>query len=110
VQRGYGTGNKGIDYQLTAADTVRSAASGEVVYAGSGIGGFRHLFIVKHDSVYLSAYSFDRPLAVREGQRVDVGERLVENQPGSTGRGALLHFEIRKNGAPVDPGGLLGGV
>ena len=110
MQRGFGNGNKGIDYQLTAADTVRSAAAGEVVYAGSGIGGFRHLVIVKHDAVHLSAYSFDRPLVVREGQRIEVGERLVENQPGNTGRGALLHFEIRKNGAPVDPRVLLGGA
>jgi lipoprotein NlpD len=87
---------------------VRAAAAGEVVYAGSGIGGFRHLVIVKHDAVHLSAYSFDRPLAVREGQRVGLGEPLIE-PPSTSARGGVLHFEIRKNGGPVDPRPLLGG-
>jgi len=108
VQRGYGDGNKGVDYRLEPNDTVRAAAAGEVVYAGSGIGGFRHLVIVKHDAVHLSAYSFDRPLAVREGQTVTLGEPLIE-PPASGGRGGVLHFEIRKNGAPVDPRPLVGG-
>jgi lipoprotein NlpD len=108
VQRGYGNGNKGIDYRLEAADTVRAAAAGEVVYAGSGIGVFRHLVIVKHDAVHLSAYSFDRPLAVREGEFVAAGARLVDGSTNSV-RPSVLHFEIRRNGSPVDPRGLLGG-
>ena len=105
VERSYGNGNKGIDFTLGADHPVTAAAAGDVVYAGSGLGGFRHLVIVKHDSEYLSAYSIDRPMAVREGQSVKAGELLAEARRG--GRG-ILHFEIRRNGAPVNPGALIG--
>ncbi|HEX7034814.1 MAG TPA: peptidoglycan DD-metalloendopeptidase family protein [Pseudomonadales bacterium] len=107
VRRPFGKGNKGIDYALGSGRPVRAAASGEVVYAGSGLGGFRHLVIVKHDPQYLSAYSFDRPLAVREGQRVKVGDSLADTEEGAR-LGGILHFEIRRNGDPVDPNPLIG--
>lgn len=107
VQRPFGRGNKGIDYTIGTSRTVRAAAAGEVVYAGSGLGGFRHLVIVKHDPQYLSAYSFDRSPVVREGQRVKVGEPLADTEEGGR-RSGILHFEIRRNGDPVDPGPLIG--
>lgn len=102
VARGFGDGNKGIDYRLAPADAIRATAGGEVVYAGNGLGGFRHLVIVKHDPAHLSAYGMDRRPGVREGQRVEAGARLAEESggPGS----AILHFEIREHGDPVDPG------
>jgi len=77
------------------------------VYAGSGLGGYRHLVIVKHDPAYLSAYSHDRPVAVREGQRIEAGEALAGRENGGP-HNATLHFEIRRNGDPVDPGALIG--
>lgn len=108
ARRGFGRGNRGIDYALEVRHRVQAAAGGEVVYAGSGLGGFRHLVIVKHDSDYLSAYSLNRPVAVREGQRIKAGEILADtDQEGGPGSGAL-HFEIRRNGDPVDPGPLIG--
>ncbi|MFU8817752.1 MAG: peptidoglycan DD-metalloendopeptidase family protein [Pseudomonadales bacterium] len=107
VQRSFGDGNRGIDYRLAATDSIWASAAGEVVYAGSGLGGFRHLVIVKHDAVHLSAYSFDRALGVREGQMVAAGAPLVSGQGGTVD--SVLHFEIRRNGNPVDPRSLLGG-
>jgi lipoprotein NlpD len=107
VARGYGSGNKGLDYRLEPAHAVRAAAAGEVVYAGSGLGGFRHLVIVKHDPAYLSAYSMDRPLAVREGQRVKAGAVLADTDTRGR-RPVTLHFEIRRDGEPVDPRSLIG--
>lgn len=106
VQRGYGDGNRGIDYRLSARHRVRSTAAGEVVYAGSGLGGYRHLIIVKHDPRYLSAYSLNRPMAVREGQRIKAGGQLADNESGERREGTL-HFEIRKDGEPVNPATLL---
>jgi lipoprotein NlpD len=107
VGRGYGTSNRGLDYALEPRHQVTAAAAGEVVYAGSGLGGFRHLVIVKHNPAYLSAYSLDRPVAVREGKRVKAGELLADTQERGR-RNGTLHFEIRKNGAPVDPRSLIG--
>lgn len=107
VGRRYGAGNKGLDYALEPRHRVSAAAAGEVVYAGSGLGGFRHLVIVKHDPAYLSAYSLDWPMAVREGKRVKAGELLADMEERGR-RNGTLHFEIRKNGAPVDPRSLIG--
>ncbi|MEQ8857866.1 MAG: peptidoglycan DD-metalloendopeptidase family protein [Pseudomonadales bacterium] len=107
VQRRYGDGNRGIDYALGADHGVQAAADGEVVYAGSGLGGYRHLVIVKHDPEYLSAYSVNRPLTVREGQRVKAGADLADNVSGGR-RAGTLHFEIRRDGDPVNPRSLIG--
>jgi lipoprotein NlpD len=106
IQRGFGGGSKGFDYQLGATDRVSAAGTGTVVYAGSGLGGFRHLVIIKHDPLHLSAYSFDRALAVREGQEIAAGEPIA--LASGADRAARLHFEIRRNGQPVDPGLLMG--
>jgi len=108
VSRPFGDGNKGFDYGLGAAHEVRAAAAGEVVYAGSGLGGYRHLVIVKHDAEFLSAYSFDRDLAVvAEGQRIKAGALLADNVDGGR-RPGTLHFEIRRDGDPVNPRALIG--
>jgi lipoprotein NlpD len=81
---------------------VGAAASGQVVYAGSGLKGYGNLIIVKHNEKYLSAYGFNRRLLVAEGDEVKRGQALAE-----CGRGAdgvyLLHFEIRQDGVAVDP-------
>jgi lipoprotein NlpD len=107
VGRGYGQGNKGVDYVLEPRHRVCTAAAGEVVYAGSGLGGFRHLVIVRHGPQYLSAYSLDRAVIVREGQGVQAGALLADMEEAGR-RAGTLHFEIRKDGAPVDPRSLIG--
>ncbi len=107
MARDFGPGNNGIDYRLRAGDRVAAAASGEVVYAGNGLGGFRYLVIVKHTPSYLSAYGLDRHMAVHEGQRIKAGAFLADMN-GEQRRIGTLHFEIRRNGEPVDPGSLIG--
>ena len=62
--------------------------------------------IVKHNDSYLSAYSLNQPFAVREGQRVDGGQRLASIGQGSS-KMRTLHFEIRRDGNPVSPRSLL---
>lgn len=106
VQRGFGDGNRGIEYRLGATDRILAANGGEVVYAGSGLGGYRHLVIIKHDPQYLSAYSFDRALAVREGQRIEAGGGVA--LASGADRASRLRFEVRRNGDPVNPGLLIG--
>ena len=77
-----------------------------VVYAGTGIVGFGELLIVKHNAEYLSAYGHNERLLVKEGQRVRAGQKIAEK--GSSGTDTVkLHFEIRREGKPVDPQALL---
>lgn len=94
--------NKGIDIAGKAGDPVRAAADGEVVYAGSGLLGYGELIIVNHNERYLSAYAHNRRILVREGQRISQGQLIAELGATGTNRNKL-HFEIRKDGKPVDP-------
>lgn len=94
--------NKGIDIAGKPGDAVKAAANGNVVYAGSGLLGYGNLIIVNHNEHYLSAYAHNRKILVQEGEDVKAGQVIAEL--GSTGTDKpMLHFEIRKNGNPVDP-------
>lgn len=81
---------------------VRAAASGRVVYAGSGLIGYGQLIIVKHNETYLSAYGYNRSLLVEEGEAINQGQRIATMGEGPE-RKPRLHFEIRRNGKPVNP-------
>lgn len=95
--------NKGIDIAAKLGESVISAASGEVVYAGSGLRGYGKLVIVKHSEKFLSAYAHNRRLLVKEGQRISAGHKIAEVGLGAASNRAQLHFEIRYDGVPVDP-------
>lgn len=94
--------NKGIDIAAKLGESVRAAAEGEVVYAGSGLRGYGNLIIIKHRSSYLSAYAHNSKLIAKEGDVVKKREKIAE--VGGSGTNAVkLHFEIRRDGVPVDP-------
>lgn len=96
------SGNKGLDFSGKAGDPVLAAGDGKVVYAGSGLRGFGELVIVKHNATFLSAYAHNRKILVKEGQQVTRGQKIAEM--GNTDADSVkLHFEIRKQGKPVDP-------
>ena len=85
-----------------AGDPVLAAADGRVVYAGSGLRGYGNLIIIKHNADYLTAYAHNQTLLVKEDQNVRKGQKIAEM--GSTDADRVqLHFEIRKQGKPVDP-------
>lgn len=97
-----GSLNKGVDIAGDLGQPVFAAADGAVVYAGSGLRGYGELIIIKHSDTYVSAYGHNRRLLVREGQQVKAGQTIAEM--GSTGTDRVkLHFEIRRQGKPVDP-------
>ncbi|MDC0979394.1 peptidoglycan DD-metalloendopeptidase family protein, partial [Gammaproteobacteria bacterium] len=80
----------------------QAAAAGKVVYAGTGLRGYGLLLIIKHDETYLSAYAHNRAVMTKEGDEVSKGQVIAEM--GQTGaESPRLHFEIRKDGKPVDP-------
>lgn len=94
--------NKGIDIAGTLGESVMAARDGSVVYAGSGLLGYGNLVIIKHDEQYLSAYAHNKSLLVKENQQVKAGQIIAEI--GSSGTDKVkLHFEIRRQGKPVDP-------
>jgi lipoprotein NlpD len=98
--------NKGVDIVGKAGDPVYAAADGRVIYAGGGVRGYGNLIILKHNNTYLTAYSHNQTLLVKEEQAVRRGQKIAEM--GSTDADRVqLHFEIRRQGKPVDPTKLL---
>lgn len=94
--------SKGIDIAAKKGESVLAAGSGTVVYAGDGLRGYGQLLIIKHDSSYLSAYAHNSKLLVKEGESVKAGQKIAEIGSSGTDRDKL-HFEIRRDGQPVDP-------
>ncbi len=94
--------NKGIDLGGKLGEPVFAAANGQVVYSGSGLRGYGKLLIVKHNETFLSAYAHNDRLLVKEGDLVKAGQRIADMGSSGTDR-VKLHFEIRRDGTPVDP-------
>ncbi|MCW9088803.1 MAG: peptidoglycan DD-metalloendopeptidase family protein [Gammaproteobacteria bacterium] len=95
-------GKKGMDIGGKLGQPVTAAADGTVVYSGSGLIGYGNLIIIKHNDTYLSAYGHNRRLLAKEGDMVKQGRKIAEM--GDSGkRGVMLHFEIRRDGNPVNP-------
>ena len=93
---------QGIDIAGNAGDPVVAAADGEVVYSGNGLLGYGELIIVKHNASFLSAYGHNRKRLVQEGEKIKGGQQIAEMGSSASARDEL-HFEIRKNGKPVNP-------
>ncbi|MEZ5561463.1 MAG: peptidoglycan DD-metalloendopeptidase family protein [Gammaproteobacteria bacterium] len=97
----------GIQIGGRVGDPVRAAAAGQVVYSGSGLIGYGELLIIKHSDNWLTAYGYNRARMVSEGEKVSAGQQIAlmgeGPMPGGTTRRAMLHFEIRRTGQPVDP-------
>jgi len=93
---------KGIDIAGKLGQAVHAVANGKVVYSGNGLSGYGNLIIIKHNDTYLSAYAHNQQRLVKEGMTVKAG--MVISKMGRHPNGTIrLHFEIRKNGKPVDP-------
>ena len=98
--------NKGLAITGRTGDPVLAAADGRVVYAGSGLRGYGNLIIVKHNATYLTAYAHNHALFVKEDQAVRRGQRIADMGATDAER-VQLHFEIRRQGKPIDPAKLL---
>jgi lipoprotein NlpD len=97
---------KGLQIGGKAGDPVLAAADGRVVYAGAGLRGYGNLVIIKHNNTYLTAYAHNQTLLVKDDQPVRKGQKIAEM--GSTDADSVrLHFEIRRQGKPIDPAKLL---
>ena len=94
--------NKGLDIGGKVGDPVSAAADGRVVYAGAGLRGYGNLIILKHNNTYLTAYAHNQTLLVKEDQVIKRGQKIAE-MGNSDADQVKLHFEIRRQGKPVDP-------
>ena len=94
--------NKGIDIASKMGSPVLAAAAGKVVYAGSNLRGYGKLVIIKHNTTFLSAYAHNSVILVKEGQSVVKGQKIAESGASDSDQ-PMLHFEIRRQGKPVDP-------
>ncbi|WP_310087838.1 peptidoglycan DD-metalloendopeptidase family protein [Paraburkholderia phenoliruptrix] len=94
--------NKGVNIGGSAGEAVKASADGRVVYAGNGLRGYGNLIIIKHDATYLTAYAHNRALMVKEGDAVTKGQKIAEMGNSDSDR-VMLHFEVRRQGKPVDP-------
>lgn len=93
---------RGIDIASKVRQPIVAVESGKVVYSGNGLEGYKNLIIIKHNDTYLSAYAQNKNLLVKEGDFVGKGKKIAD-MGLSKEHGFLLHFQIRKNGKPVDP-------
>ena len=100
--------NKGLDIGGKVGDPVLAAADGRVVYAGAGLRGYGNLIILKHNNTYLTAYAHNQTLLVKEDQVIKRGQKIAE-MGNSDADQVKLHFEIRRQGKPVDPAKYLSG-
>ncbi len=94
--------NKGLNIAGNVGDPVYAAGAGKVVYSGAGLRGYGNLVIIKHDSTFLTAYAHNRTLLVKEGDSVTRGQKIAEMGNSDADR-VMLHFEVRRDGKPVDP-------
>ena len=94
--------NNGIDIAAKEGELVKAAADGVVVYAGGNLRGYGKLVIIKHTDIFLSAYGNNAALLVAEGDEIKAGRLISRVGPGEDKR-QMLHFEIRREGKPVDP-------
>ena len=94
--------NKGLDISGKSGDAVVASADGRVVYSGAGLRGYGNLIILKHNNTFLTAYAHNKTLLVKEDQTVKKGQKIAE-MGNSDAEKVKLHFEIRRQGKPVDP-------
>lgn len=94
--------NKGIDIAAKVGDPVIASLGGKVVYSGNALRGYGNLIIIKHDNNLLTAYAHNQTLLVKEGDTVNKGQRIAEAGQSDADR-PKLHFEVRKQGKPVNP-------
>jgi lipoprotein NlpD len=103
-----GRNNKGLDIAGSPGDPIVASADGRVVYVGSELRGYGNMVIVKHNDIYLTAYAHVQTIVVKEKDVVRQGQKIAEMGSSGTDR-VKLHFELRKQGAAVDPEPYLSG-
>lgn len=93
---------KGIDIAGSVGEPVVAAASGKVVYAGNGVRGLGNLIIIDHGNGFITAYAHNERLIAKQNDSVTKGAEIATLGQSDT-TSPRLHFEVRRNGTPVNP-------
>ena len=102
ILQAFSSSTKGIDIGGSLGDPVAAAADGKVMYSGNGVRGLGNLIIINHQNGFITAYAHNQTLLVKTGQTVKRGAKIAEVGQSDT-TSPRLHFEIRRQGTPVDP-------
>ncbi|MBL8584301.1 MAG: peptidoglycan DD-metalloendopeptidase family protein [Rhizobiaceae bacterium] len=102
-----GSKNDGIDISVPEGTPVKAAENGVVIYAGDGLKEFGNTVLVRHENGLVTVYGHASALKVSRGQTVKRGQEIAVSGMSGNANTPKLHFEVRKNSAPVDPSGYL---
>ncbi|RUU32882.1 LysM peptidoglycan-binding domain-containing protein, partial [Mesorhizobium sp. M6A.T.Ce.TU.002.03.1.1] len=103
VISGFGGGKDGVDIAVPEGTPVKAAENGVVIYAGDGLKEFGNTVLVRHENGLVTVYGHARSIEVQRGQKVKRGQEIAQSGMSGTTDSPKLHFEVRKNSAPVDP-------
>ena len=101
--RGAGKSNDGIDIAVPEGTPVKAAENGVVIYAGDGLKDFGNTVLVRHENGLVTVYGHASSLQVKRGEKVKRGQEIARSGMSGTTEAPKLHFEVRKDSAPVDP-------
>lgn len=107
-RRADGTGHEGLDFRVKTGDMIRASASGTVIFAGKAPERFGNLVVIDHGNGWHTAYGHLDKVTVKKGDTIRKGERLGLGGQSGEATGPELHFEIRRDGQPIDPAPKLG--
>ncbi|TPM31508.1 peptidoglycan DD-metalloendopeptidase family protein [Mesorhizobium sp. B2-3-4] len=107
VISGFGSGKDGVDIAVPTGTPVKAAENGVVIYAGDGLKEFGNTVLVRHENGLVTVYGHASSIEVQRGQKVKRGQEIALSGMSGTTDSPKLHFEVRKNSAPVDPSGYL---
>ncbi|KXW56696.1 M23 family metallopeptidase [Ferrovum sp. PN-J185] len=99
----YHSDRKGLDIEVTEHKIVHASASGVVSYVGDSLKSYGHMVVIKHSPDILSVYADNQKILVKEGDKIKVGQAIAELSPEAGHTSAILHFEIRYRGKPINP-------
>ncbi len=95
--------NDGIDIRAAIGEWVHAAGDGVCIYAGDEIKTYGKLVLIRHENGFVTAYADNSELQVKEGDAVKRGQIIAKAGDSGTVSSPRLHFELRKDGQPVDP-------
>ena len=94
--------NKGVDIAGKAGDPVLAAGGGKVILVSNALRGYGNMVVINHSTAWLTVYAHNSKILIKEGQVVTKGQKIAEMGNTDTDQ-VKLHFEVRRQGKPVDP-------
>jgi murein DD-endopeptidase MepM/ murein hydrolase activator NlpD len=98
-----GERNDGINLAVPEGTAVKAAEDGTVIYAGNELKSYGNLVLIRHSGGWVSAYAHNGELKAKRGDEVRRGQVIALSGMSGGVTTPQVHFELRKDAAPVDP-------